>query len=65
MSIITDEAIHSAANAISQISGLRFDGFWFRVDELEPEDRDYALAEARVALEAALPHLQLVEPADV
>ena len=55
--IITHEAVEAAANAISEASGMRFDGFWMRMDELEPEDRDYALAEARAALEAATPFL--------
>jgi len=45
--------VEAAANAISESSGMRFDGFWMRVDELEPEDRAYALSEARAALEAA------------
>jgi hypothetical protein len=54
---ITDEAVKAAANAISECSGMRFDGFWSRVEDLEPEDREYALMEARAALEAALPRL--------
>lgn len=36
---------------------MRFDGFWSRVDDLEPEDREFALMEARAALEAAAPHM--------
>ncbi len=51
--MITDEAVEAAANAISEASGLRFDGFWSRVEDMEPEDREYALKEARAALEAA------------
>lgn len=54
---IPDEAVEAAANAISECSGMRFDGFWSRVDELEPEDREYALREARAALGAAAPHM--------
>lgn len=56
--MIPNEAVEAAANAISQSSGMRFDGFWSRVEDLEPEDREYALAEARAALEAAAPHMQ-------
>lgn len=55
--MISDEAVEAAANAISQSSGLRFDGFWTRVKDLEPEDREYALAEARAALTAAAPFI--------
>ncbi len=54
---ISDGAVEAAANAISEASGMRFDGFWSRVEDLEPEDREYALMEARAALEAAAPHL--------
>lgn len=56
--MIPAEAIEAAANAISEASGMRFDGFWSRVDDLEPEDRDYALKEAAAALEAAMPFLR-------
>lgn len=49
--------MEAAANAISQSSGMRFDGFWSRVEDLEPEDREYALTEARAALAAAAPHI--------
>ena len=35
---------------------MRFDGFWSRLEDLEPEDREYAVKEARAALEAASPH---------
>lgn len=45
--------IEAAANAISESSGMRFDGFWSRVEDLEPEDREYALAEAKAAINAA------------
>lgn len=48
---MSQERIEAAANALSEISGMRFDGFWSRIDELEPEDREYAIAEARFALE--------------
>ena len=51
--MISDEAVEAAANAISECAGMRFDGFWSRVEDLEAEDRDYALMEARAALEAA------------
>lgn len=54
---IPDEAIEAAANAISECSGMRFDGFWSRIEDLEPEDREYALTEARAAIEAAAPHI--------
>ena len=54
---IPSEAVEAAANAISECSGLRFDGFWSRIEDLEPEDREYALMEARAALEAAAPYL--------
>jgi hypothetical protein len=54
---ITPEAVEAAANAISECSGMRFDGFWSRVEDLEPEDREYALLEARAALSAAAPYL--------
>lgn len=54
---ISDEAVEAAANAISEVSGMRFDGFWTRVEDLEPEDREHALREAKAALEAAFPHL--------
>jgi len=54
---IPAEAVEAAANAISECSGMRFDGFWSRVEDLEPEDREYALKEALAALEAASPHL--------
>jgi len=54
---IPDEAAEAAANAISECSGMRFDGFWSRVEDLEPEDREYALMEARAAISAALPHV--------
>ena len=43
----------AAANAISEYAGMRFDGFWSRVEDLEPEDREHALAEAGAALAAA------------
>lgn len=56
--VIPDAAVEAAANAISEASGMRFDGFWSRVGDLEPEDREYALMEARAALEAAAPHIQ-------
>lgn len=56
-SSIPEEAIEAAANAISECSGMRFDGFWSRLEDLEPGDRDYALKEARAALEAASPYL--------
>lgn len=55
---INDEAVEAAANAISECSGMRFDGFWSRVEDLEPEDREYALMEARAALEAAARHIR-------
>ena len=55
--VIPAEAIEAAANAISESSGMRFDGFWSRVEDLEPEDREYALREARAALEAAAPYM--------
>jgi hypothetical protein len=55
---IPDEAVEAAANAISEASGMRFDGFWSHVEDLEPEDREYALKEARAALEAASPYYQ-------
>ncbi|MDF9748607.1 hypothetical protein [Arthrobacter sp. ES3-54] len=58
---IPDEAVEAAANAISEASGMRFDGFWSRVEDLEPEDREYALAEARAALEAAAQHMGAVQ----
>lgn len=45
--------VEAAANAISESSGMRFDGFWSRVEDLEPEDRTHALAEATAALAAA------------
>lgn len=48
-----DKRVEAAANAISKSSGMRYDGFWSRVEDLEPEDRDYALAEAKAALDAA------------
>jgi hypothetical protein len=32
---------------------MRFDGFWSPVEDLEPEDREYAIAEAAAALDAA------------
>lgn len=50
---MSTERVIAAANAISESSGMRFDGFWSHVDELEPEDREYALAEAGAALAAA------------
>ena len=50
---MSNARIEAAANAISEASGMRFDGFWSRVDELEPEDREYALKEASAALDAA------------
>jgi hypothetical protein len=56
--MIPEQAIEAAANAISQSSGMRFDGFWSRVEDLEPEDREYALAEARAALVAAAPFIR-------
>lgn len=56
--MIPNEAVDAAANAISQSSGMRFDGFWSRIEDLEPEDREYALQEARAALEAAAPYIQ-------
>jgi hypothetical protein len=52
------EAIVAAANSISESQGMRFDGFWSRVEDLEPADRQYALTEAYDALKAALPHIQ-------
>jgi hypothetical protein len=55
--LIPEAAVEAAANAISECSGMRFDGFWTRIEEPDPEDREYALTEARAALEAALPHL--------
>lgn len=55
--MISDEAVEAAANAISECAGMRFDGFWSRVEDLEPEDREYALTEARAALEAAMPFI--------
>lgn len=57
MTSIPNEAIEAAANAISKCSGMRFDGFWSRIEDLEPEDREYALKEARAALESAAPHM--------
>lgn len=54
---ISDKAVEAAANEISKSSGMRFDGFWSRIEDLEPEDREYALAESRAALEAAAPYL--------
>lgn len=48
-----DKRVEAAANAISKSSGMRYDGFWSRVEDLEPEDREYALGEARAALSAA------------
>ena len=45
--------VKAAANAISKYAGMRFDGFWSPVEDLEPEDRKHALAEARAALAAA------------
>lgn len=56
--MIPEEAIEAAADAISESSGMRFDGFWSRIEDLEPEDREYALAEARTALEAAAPFIR-------
>ena len=50
--MITDRGT-AAANAISEYNGMRFDGFWSRVEDLEPEDRDHALAEATAVLAAA------------
>jgi hypothetical protein len=50
---MTGKRVEAAANAISEASGMRYDGFWSRVEDLEPEDRDYALKEASAALEAA------------
>jgi len=50
---MNEERIEAAANAISESSGMRFDGFWSRVEDLEPEDREYALTEASAALTAA------------
>ena len=41
--------VKAAANAISKYAGMRFDGFWSPVEDLEPEDRKHALAEARAA----------------
>jgi hypothetical protein len=55
--VVPEEAVEAAANAISECSGMRFDGFWSRVEDLEPEDREYALTEARAALEAAAPFI--------
>ena len=43
----------AVANAISQSSGERFDGFWSKLEDLEPEARRYALDEALAALAAA------------
>lgn len=57
MITITPAAVDAAANSISQSNGMRFDGFWTRLDDLEPEDRAHARQEALDALEAALPHL--------
>ena len=54
---MSQERIEAAANALSEISGMRFDGFWSRLDELESEDREYAIAEARFALERSDPFL--------
>lgn len=48
---MSQERIEAAAEAVSEINGMRFDGFWSRLDELEPEDRNHAIAEARFALE--------------
>lgn len=50
---MSTERVIAAANAISESSGMRFDGFWSRVEDLEPEDREYALAEATAAVAAA------------
>lgn len=50
---MSTERVIAAANAISESSGMRFDGFWSRVEDLEPEDREYAIAEATAALAAA------------
>jgi hypothetical protein len=55
--MIPEQAVEAAANAISECSGMRFDGFWSRIDDLEPEDREHAVKEARAALEAAAPYL--------
>jgi len=55
--VIPEAAVEAAANAISRCSGMRFDGFWSRIEDLEPEDREYALAEARAALEAVASHM--------
>lgn len=54
---IPNDAVAEAANAISECSGMRFDGFWSRIEDLESEDREYALMEARAALEAAAPYM--------
>jgi len=43
--MIPNEAIEAAANAISECSGMRFDGFWSRIEDLD---------------EAAGPHLRTV-----
>jgi len=48
--------VEAAANVISESSGMRFDGFWSRVEDLESEDREYALKEASAALDAADAH---------
>lgn len=48
--------VEAAANVISESSGMRFDGFWSRVEDLESEDREYALKEASAALDAAEAH---------
>ena len=54
---MTQERIEAAANALSEINGMRFDGFWSRLDEMEPEDKEHAIAEARFALERSDPFL--------
>ena len=62
---ISDQAVEAAANAISECSGMRFDGFWSRVEDLDPEDREYALMEARAALEASAPTIRAEARAEV
>jgi hypothetical protein len=54
---MSQERIEAAANALSEINGMRFDGFWSRLDEMEPEDKEHAIAEARFALERSDPFL--------
>jgi len=49
----SSQRVETVANAISESSGMRFDGFWTRVEDLEPEDRDHAIKEATSVLGAA------------